>query len=162
MRPGEVADRVGAGQAGLPMASRQATATVSDGTVALFDRGGRETGSVTSSGSSSVFAGFRFPPEVISVAVRWYLRYRLSYRDVEELLAERGVTADHVTIYRWVQRFTPEFVEAARPCRHAPGDRWFVDETGNPDRRSAEPPGPAAEGTRRRDQRVLPGCLAES
>jgi IS6 family transposase len=53
----------------------------------------------------------------------------LSYRDVEELLAERGVTVDHVTIYRWVQRFTPEFIEAARPCRHAPGDRWFVDET---------------------------------
>ncbi len=44
-------------------------------------------------------------------------------------LAERGVTVDHVTIYRWVRRFTPEFIEAARPCRHAPGDRWFVDET---------------------------------
>jgi transposase, IS6 family len=84
---------------------------------------------VTSSGSSSVFAGFRFPPEVISVAVRWYLRYGLSYRDVEELLAERGVTVDHVSIYRWVQRFTPEFIEAARPARRAPGDRWFVDET---------------------------------
>ncbi len=81
-----------------------------------------------SSGSSSVFAGFRFPREVISVAVRWYLRYGLSYRDVEELLAERGVTVDHVSVYRWVQRFTPEFIEAARPCRHAPGDRWFVDE----------------------------------
>ena len=61
-----------------------------------------------------VFAGFQFPPEVISVAVRWYLRYGLSYRDVEELLAERGITVDHVTIYRWVQRFTPEFIEAAR------------------------------------------------
>jgi transposase-like protein len=95
----------------------------------LVDRGERETGEVTSSGSVSVFAGFRFPPEVISVAVRWYLRYGLSYRDVEELLAERAVTVDHVTIYRWVQRFTPEFIEAARPCRHAPGDRWFVDET---------------------------------
>jgi hypothetical protein len=69
------------------------------------------------------------PREVISVAVRWYLRYGLSYRDVEELLAERGVTVDHVTIYRWVQRFTPEFIEAARPGRHAPGNRWFVDET---------------------------------
>ncbi len=63
------------------------------------------------------------------MAVRWYLRYRLSYRDVEELLAERAVDVDHVTIYRWVQRFTPEFVEAARTCRHVPGDRWFVDET---------------------------------
>ena len=79
--------------------------------------------------TASVFAGFRFPPAVISLAVRWYLRYGLSYRDVEELLAERGITVDHVTIYRWVQRFTPEFIEAARPCRHAPGDRWFVDET---------------------------------
>lgn len=79
--------------------------------------------------TTSVFAGFRFPPDVISIAVRWYLRYGLSYRDVEELLAERGVTVDHITVYRWVQRFTPEFIEAARPCRHAPGDRWFVDET---------------------------------
>ena len=54
----------------------------------------------------SSFAGFRFPPDVIMVAVRWYLRYGLSYRDVEELLAERGITVDHVTIYRWMQRFT--------------------------------------------------------
>jgi transposase, IS6 family len=44
---------------------------------------------------------------VIVLAVRWYLRFGLSYRDVEELLAERGIEADHVTIYRWVQRFTP-------------------------------------------------------
>ena len=63
------------------------------------------------------------------LAVRWYLRYGLSYRDVEELLAERGVQVDHVTIYRWVQRFTPLLIDAARPCRHATGDRWFVDET---------------------------------
>jgi hypothetical protein len=54
----------------------------------------------------SSFAGFRFPAEVIMLAVRWYLRYGLSYRDVEELLAERGVAVDHVTLYRWVQRFT--------------------------------------------------------
>jgi transposase, IS6 family len=77
----------------------------------------------------SGLAGFRFPPDVILVAVRWYLRYGLSYRDVEELLAERGITVDHVTVYRWVQRFTPLLVDAARPCRHAAGDRWFVDET---------------------------------
>jgi IS6 family transposase len=66
---------------------------------------------------------------VILLAVRWYLRYGLSYRDVEELLAERGIDVDHVTIYRWVQRFTPLVIEAARPCRHSVGDRWFVDET---------------------------------
>jgi transposase, IS6 family len=56
-------------------------------------------------------------------------RYSLSHRDVEELLAERGITVDHVTIYRWVQRFTPLLIDAARPCRHATGDRWFVNET---------------------------------
>jgi transposase, IS6 family len=77
----------------------------------------------------SGFAGFRFPPDVIMVAVRWYLRYGLSYRDVEELLAERGIDVDHVTIYRWMQRFTPLLIDAARPCRHALGDRWFFDET---------------------------------
>jgi IS6 family transposase len=77
----------------------------------------------------SAFAGFRFPPGVITVAVRWYLRYGLSYRDVEELVAERGIEVDHVTVYRWVQRFTPLFADAARPLRHAAGDRWFVDET---------------------------------
>ena len=77
----------------------------------------------------SAFAGFRFPPDVIVLATRWYLRFGLSYRDVEELLAERGIEVDHVTVYRWVQRFTPLLAEAARPCRHAVGDRWFVDQT---------------------------------
>ena len=77
----------------------------------------------------SAFAGFCFPPDVIVLAVRWYLRFGLSYRDVEELLAERGVRVDHVTVYRWVQRFTPLLAEAARPCRHRVGDRWQVDET---------------------------------
>ena len=66
---------------------------------------------------------------MILLAVRWYLRYGLSYRDVAELLAERGIDVDHVTIYRWVQRFTPLVIEAARPCRHSVGERWFVDET---------------------------------
>ncbi|MEU7803933.1 IS6 family transposase [Micromonospora arborensis] len=77
----------------------------------------------------SAFAGFRFPPEVIVVAVRWYLRYNLSYRDVEELLVERGVEVDHVAVYRWVRRFTPLLTDAARFARHSPGDRWLVDET---------------------------------
>jgi len=77
----------------------------------------------------SAFAGFCFPPDVIVLAVRWYLRFALSYRDVEELLAERGIDVDHVTVYRWVQRFTPLLAEAARPCRHTVGDRWQVDET---------------------------------
>jgi transposase-like protein len=66
---------------------------------------------------------------VIVLAVRRYLRFSLSYRDVEELLAERGIEVDHVTIYRWMLRFTPLEAGAARPCRHAVGDRWQVDET---------------------------------
>ena len=56
--------------------------------------------------SSSGFKGFRYPPDVIVLAVRWYLRYGLSYRDVEELLVERGIEVEHVTVFRWVQRFT--------------------------------------------------------
>ena len=100
-----------------------------NGSVVLRDCRGGGTGRVTSSSAGSAFAGFLFPREVISLAVRWYLRCGLSYRDVEELLAGRGVDVDHVSIYRWVQRFRPDFVEAARPRRHVPGDRWFVDET---------------------------------
>jgi IS6 family transposase len=107
------------------------------GSVALTDRcHDNEAGSMKRSrrprppvSMPSGFVGFRFPPEVILLAVRWYLRYGLSYRDLEELLAERGIEVDHVTLYRWVQRFTPLLIEAARPCRHVVGDRWFVDET---------------------------------
>jgi len=79
--------------------------------------------------SRSAFKGFRFPSEIIVLAVRWYLRYGLLYRDLEELLAERGIEVDHVTVFRWVQCFTPLLADAARPCRHGVGDRWFVDET---------------------------------
>jgi transposase-like protein len=62
--------------------------------------------------SRSAFAGFRFPAEVIMVAVRWFLRYGPSFCDIEELLAERGVQVDHVTAYRRVQRFTPLLADA--------------------------------------------------
>jgi transposase-like protein len=53
----------------------------------------------------------------------------VSDRHVEELLAERGVEVDHVTIYGWVQTFTPQFINAGRPARHAAGDQWFLDQT---------------------------------
>jgi transposase, IS6 family len=68
-------------------------------------------------------AGYRFSRGVIAVAARWYLRNGLSHRDVEELLAVRGIEVDHVTVYRWVQTFTPELIHAARPARHAADDR---------------------------------------
>src|SRR5271165_2751678 len=57
---------------------------------------------------AGLFKWRQFEPEVILLAVGWYLRFSLSYRDVEELLAERGLHADHVTVWRWVQRYTPE------------------------------------------------------
>jgi transposase-like protein len=66
---------------------------------------------------------------VIVLAVRWYLRFGLFYRDVEELLAERGIDVDHVTAHGWVRRFAPLLADAARFGRHRVGDRWFVDET---------------------------------
>jgi transposase-like protein len=60
-------------------------------------------GSVSFLSASSIgVRGLRLPAEVIVVAARWYLRYGLSYRDVEELLAERGIEVDHVSVYRWV------------------------------------------------------------
>jgi transposase-like protein len=65
----------------------------------------------------SAFAGFRVPPEVILLAVRSYLRFGLTNRDLEGLLAERGVEVHCVTLYRWVPRFTPRLVDPARPCR---------------------------------------------
>jgi len=72
---------------------------------------------------ASAVAGYRFPREAILLAMRWYLRYHLSYRDLEELLAERSIVVDHVTLYRWVTRFTPLLIDAAQFTRHAPGDR---------------------------------------
>jgi magnesium chelatase subunit ChlI-like protein len=70
------------------------------------------------------FSGYRFPDDAIALRVRWYLRYRLSYADLAEWLAERGVTVDPSTIYDWVQAFTPRFVEAARTHCSRVGGRW--------------------------------------
>ncbi|RKE10585.1 hypothetical protein C8E86_5499 [Catellatospora citrea] len=85
---------------------------------------------------------FRFPPWVIRGRRTVHLRFSLSYRDVEELLIERGVEADHDTVYRWVQRFSALLADVAGFCRHPPGDRWFVDETwqDRPPRRSSPKP----------------------
>jgi transposase-like protein len=79
--------------------------------------------------SSSAFNGYRFPDDVIALAVRWYLRYRLPYADVAELLAERGVHVDPSTIFDWVQHFTPLYQEAARSRRRRVGQCWSIDET---------------------------------
>ena len=79
--------------------------------------------------SASAYSSHDFPDDLIALAVRWYVRFRLSYADVVEWLAERGVAVDRSTIYRWVRRFLPLFHEAARPNRQAVGAKWRVDET---------------------------------
>ena len=79
--------------------------------------------------SPSAFSRRWFTDELIALATRWYVRYRLSYADVVEWLAERGVMVDRSTVYRWVQRFLPLFAEAARSHRVPVGTTWRVDET---------------------------------
>ncbi|GAC1535984.1 MAG: hypothetical protein NVS2B7_05340 [Herpetosiphon sp.] len=79
--------------------------------------------------SRSAFSGYRFPDDVIALAVRWYLRFRLPYTDIAELLAERGIVVDPSTVFDWVQQFTPLYQDAARSLRHRVGQRWSIDET---------------------------------
>ena len=75
------------------------------------------------------FKWCHFQPEMILLTVRWYLRYALSYQDLEELMAERGLSLDHTTIYRWVQRYAPEIDNRCRPYLEHINDSWRVDET---------------------------------
>jgi transposase, IS6 family len=76
-----------------------------------------------------LFKWRQFEPEVILLAIGWYLRFSLSYRDVEELLAERGLSVDHVTVWRWVQRYAPELERRLRRHLKPTNDSWQVDET---------------------------------
>src|SRR6202047_3703127 len=78
---------------------------------------------------SGLFKWRQFEPEVILLAVGWYLRFSLSYRDVEELLAERSLHADHVTVWRGVQRYAPEMERRLRSRLRPTNDSWRVDET---------------------------------
>jgi transposase, IS6 family len=75
------------------------------------------------------FSGHSFPPAVIGLAVRWYLRFRLSYADVVEWLAERCIRVDASTVFDWVQKFAPLYQDAAKAHRRPVGQRWSVDET---------------------------------
>ncbi len=70
-----------------------------------------------------------FQADLILLCVQWYLRYSLSYRDLEEIMLERGLHVDHTTIYRWVQHYAPELDKRCRPHLKATTDSWKVDET---------------------------------
>ena len=78
---------------------------------------------------SSLFRGRHFDRTVIILCVRWYLTYKLSYRDLVEMMAERGVAVSHTTIFRWVQRYVPEFEKRWRRYARPVGTSWRVDET---------------------------------
>src|ERR1700737_213442 len=78
---------------------------------------------------AGLFKWRQFEPEMILLAVGWYLRFSLSYRDVEELLAERDLRADHVTVWRWVQRYAPEMERRLRSRLRSTNDSWRGDET---------------------------------
>jgi IS6 family transposase len=75
------------------------------------------------------FKGRHFEAEIIVLCVRWYLRFGLSFRNLEEILAERGLSVDHVTIWRWVQRYAPELNRRCRPELRRTNGSWRVDET---------------------------------
>jgi transposase-like protein len=77
----------------------------------------------------SLFKWRHFEADIILCAVRWYLRYTLSYRDVEELMRERGMWVDHTTVFRWVQRYAPELDKRCRPYLNITNDSYRVDET---------------------------------
>ncbi len=76
----------------------------------------------------SSYTGYRFPPEIIAHAVWLYFRFALSYRDVEELLAERGVIVTYETVRQWCRKFGQGYANALRRRRPRPGDKWHLDE----------------------------------
>jgi transposase-like protein len=76
-----------------------------------------------------LFAGRHFDREVIILCVRWYLRYKLSFRDLVEMMAERGLSLAHTTIMRWVRRYASEFVKRWNRFGRSCGRSWRVDET---------------------------------
>ena len=73
--------------------------------------------------------GHCFERDIIMLNVRWYLSYKLSYRDLSEMAAERGLEVDHTTIYRWVIKFTPELEKTVRRLKRSAGKSWRLDET---------------------------------
>ncbi len=75
------------------------------------------------------FKGSHFEKDIIMWGVRWYVAYPISYRQLEEMMKERGVSVDHSTLNRWVVKYAPEFEKACR-CRQRPvGKSWRLDET---------------------------------
>jgi putative transposase len=84
--------------------------------------------SVAEPADRSPYRGYRFPPEIIAQAVWRYFRFHLSFRDVQDLLAERGVIVSHESIRQWSTKFGATFAAGLRRRRARPGDKWHIDE----------------------------------
>lgn len=117
----------------------------------------------------ALYHGHRFPAAIISQAVRWYFRFQLSLRDIEELLFERGVIVSYETIRRWCDKFGAAFARRVKAARRKPGRTWHLDEMfvnlrGEPWLlwRAVDEPGyPAAEAARQgRSEALFPACAA--
>jgi transposase, IS6 family len=80
-------------------------------------------------GSKNPFKGRQFTAEIILWAVRWYLQFPISYRDLERMLADRGIRVDHTTLFRWIQAYAPELDKRIRPHLQMTNGSWRVDET---------------------------------
>src|SRR5208282_4273546 len=79
--------------------------------------------------AQELFRGRHFDQEIIVLCVRWYLTFKLSSRDLVQMMAERGIGLAHTTILRWVQRYVPDFEKRWNQYARAVGDSWRVDET---------------------------------
>src|ERR1700746_285709 len=110
---------------------------------------------ILASSVCGLFKWRQFQAEVILLAGGWYLRFSLSYRDVEDLLAERGLHADHVTVWRWVQRYAPDMERRLRSRLKPTTDSWRVDSDVHPGERQVALPLPGG-GFFRRHPRLPP------
>lgn len=99
----------------------------------------RETGLPRAASRDPIYYRRRYPAEVIELCVRWYLTYRLSYRDLVAMMAERDVAVSHTTIIRWVQRYVPEFERRWARFSKPTGSSWRMDETAVPVRGQRQP-----------------------
>jgi transposase-like protein len=80
-------------------------------------------------GKKNPFKGRQFTAETILWAVRWYLQFPISYRDLEPMFADRGVQVNHTTLFRWIQAYAPELDKRLRPHLRRTNGSWRVDET---------------------------------
>src|ERR1700735_658704 len=97
-----------------------------------------------------LFKGRHFDREIIVLCVRWYLRYKLSFRDLVEMMAERGLSLAHTTIMRWIQRYVPEFEKRWNRFARLAGRSWRVDETLRQHQRTLDIPLPVPSTKRER------------